>query len=155
MKSKKLFNSLEMGILCGFAGLIIGSPFSFVSNDEGLFRAIWIRATSASLITGSILWYLLVVRLGNYSSDRGGLSGIIISLVSQYLLWYMQQFHKLICFITTDGCLNSFGEAPTFLSTMYVSLMALLLDLLWLGWLTIPLGYFLGINVAKRQKRRG
>jgi len=149
---KSLKNVIEMGTFCGLAGFIIGSVFSFMSYGEGLFSFILFRATSASFITGSIVWYLLVVRQRNYSIGRVGLAGIIISIVSQFFLWYMQQFQNYLCFVTTGGCLNSFGEGPTFLSTIYVSFMALFLGLLWLGWLTIPLGFFIGIRVGNRQK---
>jgi hypothetical protein len=79
-------------------------------------------------------------------------AGIAISLVSQYFCWYMQLAYSYLHYLATGSPTNSFGEPPpNLLEAVYVSVLGLFLSLLWLFWLTLPVGAMIGARVAIRQ----
>lgn len=144
-----------MGLVCGLAGLIIGIFFSYVGGSGGLFNNFWIWSAISAFIGGTSVWYLIIVRSDQYEPDKGAIAGVIISIISQLLLWYMKQSQKIICFYITGGCTNSFGEAPPgFLKSLSISCALLVLSLVWFGWCTIPVGGVLGWLMSVRQTHR-
>ncbi len=151
MVKNRLLKSLEMGCYCGVAGLIIGACFTGFSTGGGIFSYLWLRASLSATISGSVIWYFFVIKPEKYE-DRGMTAGIAISLVSQYLCWYMLLAYSYLHYLVTGSPTNSFGEPPPNLfESVYVSALGLFLSLLWLFWLTLPVGAIIGAKVAIRQ----
>lgn len=153
MYKNKIYDSIEMGCLCGIIGFIIGIFFYFIADKGVYFDNFWIYSTISSSVCGSIIWYFFVIKKNKY--ERGVMSGLIISISSQYILWYMKMVERIFCFYFTGNCTNSFGESPpNIFSSLYISAMLLLISLLSFGWVTLPLGGVLGGIMAKRHKER-
>lgn len=157
MKGEAARESIEMGAMCAIVGLTVG--VFLVGGDlhdrHNFFSLLWLFAPASALLVGMPVWYFTVSKKGDYDTGTGAVAGILISLVSQYLCLFLRQIYHLGCYYATRNYTNSFGEPPPGISELlFLSAGVTVLGLLWLGWITIPLGGVVGMVVVKIQRKR-
>lgn len=97
-------------------------------------------ATIASGATGWVLWTVSAQR-GALSERAGALTGALTGALSHPVMWYLSALGDRACFELTGSCTDSFGRpTPVGLSGVLVALGASLVSVLWVGWITVPVG---------------
>ncbi|MCB0156389.1 MAG: hypothetical protein KDF65_16450 [Anaerolineae bacterium] len=143
---------LPISLLAGLCGLIGGSWVWWLASGAGyeLFPA---AAALAAWGTTAFFWWLIVVRRNNYTLKAGLLAGGLSGLVSHWLCWYLLIVGANGCYWLTGGCASSLGEPPIDpLNGVWGALAFSLLSLLFVGWVTVPLGMLVGAAWVWRQR---
>ncbi|WP_061298266.1 hypothetical protein [Leptospira borgpetersenii] len=143
--------SLTMALACSIIGLIVGLVITFTASwDDKRFP---IFSTLAAFSTSYAIWNRFVEKQENYNVTRGIILGVLIVVISHHLTFYFVIIYGNIeYYILNFKSLN--GEEPPmnpFIGFFVVSL-GTLISLFVCGWITLPLGAFLGWFFTKYKK---
>lgn len=139
----------------GIAGLAFGlTAFIFswllITGAVGDWQEMLYAAPVAAFLSGVLGWGLLVNTGRRVTLLKGAGAGALIGLISHPLTWY-----GAILYLYVSGARNSLGE-PTLnpLAGVWASLVYSSLSLLFVGWLTVPIGATLGGILAYIQSKQ-
>ncbi|MCL8265124.1 hypothetical protein M9Y82_00340 [Leptospira weilii] len=143
--------SLTMALACSIIGLIVGLVIAFTAVGD--YKTFPIYSTLAAFSTSYVVWNLFVERKENYNVIRGIILGVLIVVLSHHLTFYFVIISENIEYwILNFKSLNR--EKPPmnpFIGFFVVSL-GTLISLFFCGWITLPLGAFLGWFFTKYRK---
>ena len=142
---------LPISLLAGLFGLVGGAFVWLIATGSG-YEFLPVAAGLGAFGTTAFFWWLIVVRRNNYSARAGMLAGGLSGIVSHYTCWYLYLVGSNVCYLTTGGCVSSLGEPPLdLLNGLWGTLVFSLVSLMFLGWLTMPLGMAVGAFWAWRK----
>ena len=135
---------LPISLLAGLFGLAGGAFVWMIANGSG-YEVLPLAAGLSAFGTTAFFWGLIVARRNRYSAKAGALAGALSGIVSHYTCWYLYLIGANICYWLTEGCTSSLGEPPLdLLNGLWGTLVFSLISLMFLGWLTVPLGMAIG-----------
>ena len=148
------WNTLKISLLAGIFGVAGGLAVWSIASCSG-YEFLPIAAGVGAFGTTAFFWWLIVARRNNYSARAGAIAGGLSGLVSHYVCWYLYLIGANTCYWLTGGCVSSLGEAPLdLLNGLWGMLIFSLVSLVFLGWLTVPLGIVVGAWWARRRINR-
>ena len=152
VKVTEMRKILPISLLAGLFGLIGGTFVWWGAIGDGyeLFPA---AAALAAFGATAFFWWLIVVRRNNYTVKAGLLAGGLSGLVSHWLCWYLLIIGANACYWLTGDCLSSLGDQPIDpLNGLWGALFFSLFSLLFVGWMTVPLGMVVGAAWVWRKR---
>jgi hypothetical protein len=142
---------LPISLLAGLFGLAGGTFVWLIANGSD-YEALPLAAGLGACGTTAFFWWLIVARRANYSARSGALAGGLSGVVAHYTCWYLYLVGVNICYGLTGGCVSSLNEPPLdLLNGLWGTLVFSLVSLMFLGWLTVPLGMAVGAWWAWRN----
>lgn len=142
---------LAIALSCSIIGLIVGLVIAFTAVGD--YKTFPIYSTLAAFSISYVVWNLFVERKGNYNITRGIILGVLIVVLSHHLTFYFVIISENIKYWILDFK-NLNGQEPSmnpFIRFFAVSL-GTLISLFVCGWITLPLGAFLGWFFTKYKK---
>jgi hypothetical protein len=139
----------------GFWVLLAGLAFSlavfmcsylFLKDAVGDWRGMMVAAPLSAFFCGIVCWGIFIVRGQKTGFWRGAWVGALVALLSHPVAWY----GSILYFYLT-------GEPRTLnpLEGILASLFYALVSLIFVGWLTLPVGAVVGSLLAYAQARWG
>lgn len=145
---------LPISLLAGLLGLVGGTAVWMIASGGG-YEYLPLAAGLGAFGTTAFFWWLIVSRRANYRARAGALAGGLSGIVSHYTCWYLYLVGSNICYGLTGGCASSLGEPPLdLLNGLWGTLIFSLVSLMFLGWITVPLGMAIGAWGAWKQQER-
>lgn len=141
-------NAALWAFLAGLAFALAGfiCTYLFLKDALGDWRVMFYAAPLAAFLCGVIGWGMLVVRSRSVRRRRGLWVGALVGLVSHPLAWYGSILYFYLA--GEPGVLNP-------LEGVWASLVYTLLSLVFVGWLTVPVGAITGGLLAYAQAKAG
>jgi len=140
-KSMKI---LPISLLAGLFGLV-GGTFVWLMTNGSDYQALPLAAGLGAFGTTAFFWRLIVVRCNNYTARAGMLTGGLSGIASHWVCWYLYLVGVNICYGLTGGCVSSLNEPPLDpLNGLWGTVLFSLVSLMFLGWITVPLGMAVG-----------
>lgn len=147
-----LTGSTTMGILCAAVGAL--TALLVVSSATGAgYEWFLVAAPAAAFVTGTLLWWLCMVRKHRFGTVRGVLTGAIAGVIGHYVCWYFIFAAFFACNVITGGCTDSLGQAPINLFyAIPAAAVYSVFSLIFYGWLTVPAGGLMGGLLAMAHR---
>nr|WP_235596198.1 hypothetical protein [Leptospira weilii] len=132
-----------MALACSIIGLVVSLVIVFTAVGD--YKTFPIYSTLAAFSTSYVVWNLFVERKENYNVTRGIILGVLIVVLSHHLTFYFVIISENIKYWILDFKSLNEQEPPMnpFIEFFAVSL-GTLISLFVCGWITLPLGAFLG-----------
>lgn len=131
----------------GIAGAVSAASMVWNSGGAG-WRGMIAAAGTAAALTGGILWRWLVLSRPVVTRRRAVLVGGLAGLVAHPVAWYL-----MIVALYVTGARGSLGDRTlTPLEGLWGSLVYSAWSLFLFGWITIPVGAFVGFLLVARSK---
>ncbi|EMN44214.1 hypothetical protein [Leptospira weilii] len=142
---------LAIALSCSIIGLVVGLVITFTAVGD--YKTFPIYSTLAAFSTSYVVWNLFVERKENYNVIRGIILGVLIVALSHHLTFYFVIISENIEYWILDFKSLNEQEPPMnpFIGFFAVSL-GTLISLFVCGWITLPLGAFLGWFFTKYRK---
>ena len=136
-----------VSILSTLVGLGIGL---FVSKGETDYKFFYIYSSIAAFSTSALLWYFFVYTKTEASFLRGAVVNGASGLLAHYVCWYLWIAFVSIEYYITGKPVSSLGEPPMgLLHGIWGAATFSFFSLLMFGWLTVPIGAFIGWLATK------
>lgn len=133
--SRDTRESLTIGIACLFLGCLASRLVANGHNDPDSFRLIAIAAITA-FVSGFAFWRLLVARKERPTRLHGSLAVVAAAVLGHFITMQM--------YIFTGPAPRVSDGAHGMPDDILFGLLIGALSLVYIGWLTIPLGALLG-----------
>lgn len=147
-------NTLKISLLAGLLGVIGGLVVWQMASGDG-YQFFPVAAGAGAFGTTAFFWWFIVTRRQDYRARIGALAGGLSGMVSHYVCWYLYLVGANGCYWLTGGCTSSLGEPPIdLLNGLWGMLIFSLISLMFVGWLTVPLGMLAGGWYAWKIGRR-
>lgn len=144
--------SLHFGLHYSIVGFVVG--FYITVTSVGNYSYFYIYSTFGAFITQFATWYILVERPKKFSLKRTAAVGALGALLSHYVCWYCFLIVANIQYRFFGLRLGSLGDEPIDLFTGLGAMwLFTLFSWLFVGWVTVPMGAFLGTLYGYRIKR--
>lgn len=141
---------LGFGAACGVFGIACGIVVAVMAHPNTDYRFFFVPAGLGAFLTGALNWWLFIARKSTLSVRRGILAGALAGIGGHYVCWLLLLWGswvawKLGLFSTTDVAnpLQALWGAAAFTA----------FSLLFMGWITVPGGAWLGGSFAALQRR--
>ena len=135
---------LPISLLAGLFGLAGGAIVWSIATGSG-YQYFPLAAGLGAFGTTAFFWWLIVARRAGYNAWSGAMAGGLSGIVSHYACWYLYLLGANICYGLTGGCVSSLGEPPIdLLNGLWGTLIFSLVSLMFVGWITVPLGIAVG-----------
>ncbi|NJM11366.1 MAG: hypothetical protein HC889_05270 [Synechococcaceae cyanobacterium SM1_2_3] len=144
--------SAFMGVLCVPVGGLAGLWVAQFAVGDGYFVFV-IAAPVAAFLSGTLSWWLFVVRPRRSSWFRGALAGSFAAVLGHLLCWYILLVGAYV-WHSLSGEAVAVGSAP--MNPMEAITAAGIygaFSLLLIGWVTVPAGAMLGVLLSFMKKR--
>ena len=144
MLSKAALWVFLAGLAFGLAAFICS--YLFLKDAAGDWRGMLYAAPLTAFFCGMVCWGIFMARGQKVSFWRGVWVGALVGLLSHPLAWYGSILYFYLA-----------GEPHTLnpLEGLWASVVYSLLSLLFVGWLTVPVGAIVGSLLATAQARWG
>ena len=149
-----LLNAIKISIYQSLTGFIVGGYVAATAIGEG-YDLFPLFAGSGAFIASFALWYFLIEKLNKRATTAGVLVGALSGVVSHYVCWYLFILEGNIEYHILGSWTNSLGDPP--MSPVYGVVGAMwftLFSLLFYGWVTVPIGAFIGGLFSHQQRKK-
>lgn len=139
---------MRFGLICSPVGCFVGVMIWLVATGDGYWRYL-LYSSVAALITPATCWYVLVERkeLTRFRGVLAGFSGAVMGHVLVFIL-------NIIAIDLQMLLERTFFEPQNGVKLLLLELQALpiqiIFSLVFFGWLTLPMGGFIGGSYAQR-----
>jgi hypothetical protein len=138
-----------MGLLCAPVGGLVGLWISFNAIGDG-YGVFVVAAPLAAFLSGSLLWWLFVVRRGRqYRILPAVAAGAFAAIFGHFLCWYL----LLVAAFFWGGVTGNDRLSVNPLYAFPAAGVYGAFSLLFFGWVTVPAGAILGALLAIFQRR--
>lgn len=127
--------------------------FAFGSVVDGYWMFL-IAAPMAAFASGALSWWWLLQRAQVYTRKRAGLAGALAGAVAQYPCWLLLILGNYLYSVLAGGLGASLGDAAIGPVDAFCAAAAYsMFSLLFVGWVTVPVGALMGVLAANRRMR--
>ena len=144
--------SVLMGALCTPVGGLAGLWVAHMALGDGYIVFVF-AAPVAAFLSGTLSWWLFVVRPRRSNWFRGALAGSFAAVLGHLLCWYILLVGVYV-WHSLSGETAAGGSAP--MNPMEAITAAGIygaFSLLLIGWVTVPAGAMLGVLLGFMKKR--
>ncbi|EJO78728.1 hypothetical protein LEP1GSC020_2118 [Leptospira interrogans serovar Grippotyphosa str. 2006006986] len=134
--------SLILAITCSIIGLIVGIIITLTATGD--YKTFPIFSALAGFSASYVIWKFFVEKNQNYGVTRGIFLGIVIAIISHHLtFYYFILFANIEYWILNIRNPDNMPPLNPF-SGLFVVSIGTLWSLIFYGWITLPIGAFVG-----------
>ncbi len=139
--------SLILAIICSIIGLIVGIIITLTATGD--YKTFPIFSALAGFSASYVIWKFFVEKSQNYGITKGIILGIVIVIISHHLtFYYFILFSNIEYWILNIRNPDNIPPLNIF-SGFFVVSIGTLWSLIFYGWITLPIGAFLGWFFSK------
>ena len=141
-----------MGVLCALVGGLAGLWVAQMAIGDG-YTVFVIAAPVAAFLSGTLSWWLFVVRPRRCNWIRGAGAGATAAVLGHLLCWYILLVGAYVWHSLSGEAVAGGDVVINPLEAITAAGIYGAFSLLLIGWVTVPVGAILGILLSFMKKR--